>query len=248
MKLFIAFALSLAAAALAPRTAPAQTPAPEAGSPFPVAVTLAELKREPPPRGTPAVVRARNGAELSGMFVKIDPDDTIDLTDVSGNSYEIIGATVEAVFLPDTKRLTGDERKSLARLKPGEGKLRELAGARRVYVWSNSEEARAALVSELGGYGALEQAGSFRDADFALYFAVGTQIDDPRVPMPYYYGTLYAYAAAHGKPLRVLWQRKVKLDVQTPIPGRTAAQASAARGAVELARDFVKEHRRQAAP
>jgi hypothetical protein len=245
MKLFVAIALSLAASALA---ASAQTPAPGAASPFPVAVTLAELKREPPPRGTPAVVRARNGAELSGMFVKIDPDDTIDLTDVSGNSYEIIGATVEAVFLPDVKRLTADERKGLARLKPGEGKLRELAGARRVYVWSNSEGGRDAVLSELGKYGALEAADSFRDADFALYFAVGTQIDDPRVPMPYYYGTLYAYAATHGKPLRVLWQRKVKLDVQTPIPGRTAAQASAGRGAAELTRDFVKEHGRQAAP
>lgn len=245
MKHALAFVLSLAAAALAPvAPAPAQSPAQN----FPVAVTLEELKREPPPRGTPAVVKARNGVELSGVFVKLDPDDTLDLVDVSGNLYEIIGATVETVFLPDTARLAADERKQLARLKPDGGKLRELAGARRVYVWSNNEETKAAVVAELKKYGALELAGSFRDADFALYFVSRQEPSNPRFPVPQFYGRLYAYTAHGAKPLRVLWERRREYDLRASTPPRSAYLASGARVATELTQDFVEEHRRQTAP
>ncbi|HWS54160.1 MAG TPA: hypothetical protein VN228_08540, partial [Pyrinomonadaceae bacterium] len=215
---------------------------------FPVAVTLEELKREPPPRGTPAVVKARNGAEISGMFVKLEPDDTIDLADVSGNLYRLPGATVETVYLPDTTRLGDGERRDFARLKPAEGKPRELAGARRVYVWSNQAETGAAVVAELKKYGALELAGSFRDADFALYFVARQEPSDPRFPVPQFYGRLYAYTAPEGKPLRVLWQRRREFDVRGPSQPRNAVVPSGARVAAELTQDFVEEHRRQAAP
>lgn len=244
MKHIITFVLSLVVSPPAAGAASAQAVAPR----FPVAVTLGELKREPPPRGTPAVVKARNGVELSGMFVKIDPDDTLDLVDVSGNLYEIIGATVETVFLPDTARLGADERKSFARLKPSEGKLRELSGARRVYVWSNNPETSAAVVAELKKYGALEFADSFRDADFALYFVSRQEPSDPRFPVPQFYGRLYVYTAPEGKPLRVLWERRREYDLRASTPPRSAIMASGARVATELTQDFVEEHRRQAAP
>jgi hypothetical protein len=245
MKHALAFVLSLAASPLAARVAPAQTLAPNN---FPVAVTLEELKREPPPRGTPAVVKARGGVELSGVFVKLDPDDTLDLVDVSGNLYEIIGATVETVFLPDTAGLAADERKQLARLKPDGGKLRELAGARRVYVWSNNEETSAAVVAELKKYGALELVGSFREADFALYFVGWQEPSDPRFPVPQFYGRLYAYTARGAKPLRVLWDRRREYDLRASTPPRSAILSSGARVATELTQDFVEEHRRQTAP
>lgn len=209
------------------------------------ATTLDEMRSNPPLRGTPMVIIARNGAEVSGMFVKVD-DDTLDIVDVSGGLYQILIASVTSILLPDTSRLTTEERRLLATLRPENGRLRELIGLRRVYVWANNEEVRQVIVSELNQYGAFEIIDSFRGAEFVLYFVGRSELTDPPYSRPQLFGRLYAYTVSDAKRLRVFWERNQEFDTREPIPTRTAYLASSSRAATDLTRAFIREHRRGA--
>jgi hypothetical protein len=207
------------------------------------AATLDTLRSNPPPRGTPVVVTALNGVELSGMFDKVT-DDTLDIVDVAGGLYKVIIASTKSLVFADTTRLTTEERKRMASLQPETGKLRELAGKRRIYLWANNDAARQAILDEVIKYGAFEVADSFRQAEFFLYFVGRTERTDPPFSVPQLFGRLYVYTLSDAKRLRVLWEQRQASDYKGVAPVRNAAIASSARTAIDLARAFIHEHKR----
>jgi len=206
------------------------------------AATLDTLKSNPPPRGTPVVVTALNGTELSGMFDKVT-DDTLDIVDVAGSLYKVIIASTKSLVFTDTTRLTTEERKRMASLQPETGKLRELAAKRRVYIWANNDTARRAIFDEIKNYNTFEIVDSFRQADFFLYFVNRSEMTDPPFSVPRLFGRLYAYTVSDAKRLRVLWMQRQASEYKGIVP-RDAAIASGARMAIDLTRAFIREHKR----